>query len=67
VWTCFINSYQEDIWYADSGCSKHMTADKRKFLSLKEEDRGNNVTFGNNAPKRIKGKGIVSLDQKTRA
>ena len=56
---------QENKWYVYSGCSKHMTGDKSKFLSLKEKDRGNNVTFGNNDPTRIMGKGIVNLDEKT--
>jgi len=39
---------QEKIRYVDSGCSKHMTWDKSKFLSLKENNRGNNITFENN-------------------
>jgi hypothetical protein len=47
-------------WYIDSGCSKHMTGDKSNFLSLSERKSGN-VTFGNDAPGRIKGKGMVSL------
>jgi hypothetical protein len=47
-------------WYVDSGCSKHMTGDKGKFLSLSESKSGN-VTFGNDAPGKIKGKGMVSL------
>jgi transposase InsO family protein len=47
-------------WYIDSGCSKHMTGDKGKFLSLSERKSGN-VTFGNDAPGKIKGKGMVSL------
>jgi hypothetical protein len=47
-------------WYIDSGCSKHMTGDKGKFLSLSESKSGT-VTFGNDAPGKIKGKGMVSL------
>jgi hypothetical protein len=47
-------------WYIDSGCSKHMTGDKGKFLSLSESKSGS-VTFGNDAPGKIKGKGMVSL------
>jgi hypothetical protein len=47
-------------WYIDSGCSKHMTRDKGKFLSLSESKSGT-VTFGNDAPGKIKGKGMVSL------
>jgi hypothetical protein len=47
-------------WYIDSGCSKHMTGDKSKFLTLSDRKSGN-ATFGNDAPGKIKGKEIVSL------
>jgi hypothetical protein len=48
-------------WYIDSGCSKHMTGDKSKFLTLSDSKSGN-VTFGNDAPGKVKGKGMVSLN-----
>jgi hypothetical protein len=51
---------QNNPWYIDSGCSKHMTGDKCKFLTLSESKSGN-VTFGNDAPGKIKGKGMVRL------
>jgi transposase InsO family protein len=51
---------QKDPWYIDSGCSKHMTGDKDKFLSISKRKTGN-VTFGNDEPGKIKGKGMVSL------
>jgi hypothetical protein len=51
---------QNNPWYIDSGCSKHMTGDKSKFLTLSDSKSGN-VTFGNDAPGKIKGKGLVSL------
>jgi hypothetical protein len=51
---------QNNPWYIDSGCSKHMTRDKINFLTLSERKLGN-VTFGNDAPGKIKGKGMVSL------
>jgi hypothetical protein len=51
---------QKNHWYIDSGCSKHMTGDKSKFLTLSESKLGN-VTFGNDAPRKIKAKGMVSL------
>jgi hypothetical protein len=47
-------------WYIDSGCSKHMMGNKGKFLYLSERKSGN-ITFGNDAPGKIKGKGMVSL------
>ncbi|XP_070004135.1 uncharacterized protein [Nicotiana sylvestris] len=34
------------LWYMDSGCSKHMTGSKNQFLSL-EDLKGGNVSFGN--------------------
>jgi hypothetical protein len=51
---------QKNPQYIDSGCSKHMTGDKSKFLTLSEIKSGN-VTFGNDAPGKIKGKGIVRM------
>jgi hypothetical protein len=48
-------------WYIENGCSKHMTRDKGKFLSLSERKSGN-VTFGNDAPGKIKGKGMVIVN-----
>ena len=42
-------------WYIDSGCSKHMSGDKSKFLSISENKSGND------APRKIKGKGVVNL------
>lgn len=38
-----------------------MTGNKHKFLSLNETKYGS-VTFGNNALRRIKGKGLVNLN-----
>jgi hypothetical protein len=46
---------QKNLRYIDSGCSKHMTGDKSKFVTLSENKLGN-VTFGNDAPGKIKGK-----------
>ena len=51
---------QKNPCYIDSGCSKHMMGDKGKFLSLSESKSGN-ITFGNDAPVKIKGKGMVSF------
>ena len=48
-------------WYLDSGCSKHMTRDRIKFITFDEKKTGN-VTFGNHISRKIKGKGSVSLD-----
>jgi hypothetical protein len=28
---------KEDLWYVDSGCSKHMTGNKNMFLNLQKQ------------------------------
>jgi hypothetical protein len=53
------SQYKEDLWYVDSGCSKHMTGNKDKFLNLKKQK--GKFTFGDNASSNILGKGTVSL------
>ena len=50
-----VNQRKREYWYIDSGCSKHMTGDKSNILSPSESKSGN-VTFGNDALKKIKGK-----------
>jgi hypothetical protein len=47
--------------YIDNGCSKHMTCDQKYFFTLKEE-KGGNITLGDNASTRIVGKCIISID-----
>jgi hypothetical protein len=51
---------QKHPWYIDSGCSKNIIGDKDKFMSISKRKTGN-VTFGNDEPGKIKGKGMVSL------
>jgi hypothetical protein len=51
---------QKNPCYIDSGCSKHMIGDKSNFMFVSEIKLGN-VTFGNDALGKIKGKGMVSL------
>jgi hypothetical protein len=52
---------KENYLYIDSGCSRHMTCDKKKkFLKLKRE-KGGSVSFGDNKSTKIIGKGKVSL------
>jgi hypothetical protein len=44
----------------DSGCSKHMTGDKDKLLSISKRKTGN-VILENDEPGKIKDRGMVSL------
>ncbi|KAK8505720.1 hypothetical protein V6N12_024703 [Hibiscus sabdariffa] len=45
-------------WYLDSGCSRHMTGDKSRFLELKPKS-GRVVTFGDNSKGHIEGIGSI--------
>jgi len=58
---------QENQWYIDSGCSKHMTGDKEKLQSYSALEKGKKVSFGNDTPVVIKGKGTVQLKEKVKA
>ena len=56
---------KNDTWIIDSGCSHHLTSDKRKFERLEHYDSGS-VIFENNEPCFIKGKGCISLTNELR-
>jgi hypothetical protein len=60
MWSSTFSSKTKDPWYIDTGCFKHMTGDKVKFMSISKSKIGN-VTFGNDEPGKIKGKEMVSL------
>jgi hypothetical protein len=49
--------------YVDCGCSKHMTSDREKFLTLRKE-RDGSVSFGNDDSTKIIGKGTVIIGNK---
>jgi len=56
---------EKDDWVIDSGCSHHMTGDKNKFLDL-ERYEGGMVKFGDNFAGRIRGRGTISFDGKSK-
>jgi len=61
---CGIGMYvegQENQWYINSGCSKHMKGDKNKLHSYNGLEKQKNVSFGNDTPTVIKGKGSIFL------
>ena len=45
-------------WYLDSGCSKHMTGDKSKFVNITFKQESH-VTYGDNNKGRILGRGSI--------
>eukprot|EP00253_Pinus_taeda_P027337 PITA_27337 len=57
---------QENQWYTDSGCSKHMTGDKEKLQPYNALEKEKKVSFGNDTPAVIKGKGFVLLKEKVK-
>jgi hypothetical protein len=50
-------------WYVDSGCSKHMTSDRDKFLTLRKE-RDGSVSFEDDDSAKIIGKCTVLIGNK---
>ena len=51
---------QENQWYIDNGCSKHMTGDKEKLQSYNTLEKENKLLFGNDTPTVIKVKALFS-------
>ena len=52
----------QNLWHLDSGYSKHMTRDPRKFITLKYNKE--KVTFGDSLSSKIIGKGTVVVNNK---
>ena len=55
----------QNLWHLDSGCSKHMTNDPNKFITLKDNE--GKVTFGDNLSSKIIGKGTIVVNNKIKA
>ncbi|GMI76746.1 hypothetical protein HRI_001343900 [Hibiscus trionum] len=52
---CFkAKASSKNSWYLDSGCSRHMTGDKSRFVEIKPKS-GGVVTFGDNSKGLIEG------------
>ncbi|GJY33545.1 zf-CCHC domain-containing protein [Tanacetum coccineum] len=52
---------EPDEWIKDSGCSKHMTGNRKLFSTYKAYN-GGNIIFGSNLRGNIIGKGTISND-----
>ena len=53
-------TYKQNICHVDNGCSKHMTGDPNKFISLKINQKVKD-TLGDNLSSKIIGMGTVDL------
>jgi hypothetical protein len=58
---------EENQWYIDSGCSRHMTGEKDKLVAYSTLEKEKKVTFGNDTPAVIKGKGSALLKENVKA
>ncbi|GJS97686.1 retrovirus-related pol polyprotein from transposon TNT 1-94 [Tanacetum coccineum] len=58
---CLGVNLEPDEWIKDSGCSKHMTGNRKLFSTYKPYN-GGNVIFGSNLRGNIIGKGTISND-----
>ncbi|XP_048429858.1 uncharacterized protein LOC103964768 [Pyrus x bretschneideri] len=54
-----LSTCQSDTWYLNSGCSRHMTGDKRWFTTFTEDCKNGAVTFGDGKRARIVRKGEI--------
>nr|GEX16962.1 retrovirus-related Pol polyprotein from transposon TNT 1-94 [Tanacetum cinerariifolium] len=61
---CLGVDLEPDEWIKDSGCSKHMTSNRKLFSSYKAYN-GGNVIFGNNLHGNIIGKGYTIVSKRT--
>ena len=57
-------SKRSDVWYLDSGCSRHMTGNVSMFLQVRKYN-GGYVTFGDNAKGKIVGVGKIGKSLST--
>jgi hypothetical protein len=52
----------EDIWLMDSGCSRHMTGNKKWFSSLTPLSHKEYVTFGDDKKGKVLGIDIIKVN-----
>ena len=53
-----LKTQNSNMWYLDSGCSRHMCGNKTYFDTVTKCD-GGLVTFGDGSPSRVVGKGNI--------
>ncbi|XP_060974085.1 uncharacterized protein LOC133039254 [Cannabis sativa] len=56
-----LSAFVEGQWYFDSGCSRHMTGNKKLLVNFKDE-KGGSATFGDGNKGQIAGRGDVNVN-----
>jgi hypothetical protein len=54
----------EDMWFMDSGCSRHMTGNKKCVSSLTPLSRKEYVTFGDDKKGKVLGTGVIKVNDR---
>ena len=57
-----MSAVDSDVWYFDSGATKHITSQRSLFTSLESAPKGNTVTCANNSSYPIEGVGQIVLN-----
>jgi hypothetical protein len=52
----------EDTWLMGSGCSRHMTGNKKWFFSLTPLSHKEDATFGDNKKGKVLGTGVIKVN-----
>ena len=55
-----LSAQESDVWYLDSGCSRHTTGSKALFTYL-EDYNGGSVRFGDGSNTKVIRKGTISI------
>lgn len=55
------NSKREGVWFLDSGCSNHMSGNKKWFIDFDEQFR-HSVKLGNNSRMPVMGRENIKLE-----
>ena len=53
-----IIDYKTDVWFVDSGCSNHMTGERKEFKEL-DETKNRRIWLGDNKEIQVEGEGTI--------
>ena len=59
IWFYCVQGNRKNLWYLDSGCSRHMTGDSTLLTEFKER-AGTSITFGDDSKGYTMGYDLIS-------